>query len=144
MHIHGLCFKRLFPSTYFNNMLRYFKAQASSLTATGVDFLVTLLAMNFLSAWYLVASIIGTVSGGMVNFYINRNWVFDASSKALKWQAFKYVAVWIGNLILVTLGVYLLTHFFYINYMLSKVLVSITVGISYNYYMQKLFIFSLK
>lgn len=125
-------------------MLRYFKAQASSLTATGVDFLVTLLAMNFLNSWYLVASIIGTISGGMVNFYINRNWVFDASSKALKWQAFKYVLVWIGNLILVTLGVYLLTHFFNINYMLSKVLVSITVGISYNYYMQKLFIFSLK
>ena len=125
-------------------MLRYFKAQASSLTATCVDFLVTLLAMNFLNSWYLVASIIGTISGGMVNFYINRNWVFDASSKALKWQAFKYVLVWIVNLILVTLGVYLLTHFFNINYMLSKVLVSITVGISYNYYMQKLFIFSLK
>lgn len=125
-------------------MLRYFKAQASSLTATAADFLVTLLFVNFFSSWYLIASIIGTVSGGMVNFYINRNWVFDAASKALKWQVFRYVLVWIGNLILVTLGVYFLTHFFNINYMLSKVLISIMVGISYNYYMQKLFIFSVK
>lgn len=125
-------------------MLRYFKAQTSSLIATAVDFLVTLLMMDFLGSWYLMASIIGTTSGGMVNFYINRNWVFNAVSKALKWQVFKYVLVWIGNLLLVTLGVYLLTHFFNINYMLSKVLVSISVGISYNYFMQKLFIFSIK
>jgi len=125
-------------------MLRYFKAQASSLTATAVDFLVTLLVANFFSSWYLTASIIGTVSGGMVNFYINRFWVFDAASKALKWQALKYILVWVGNLILVTLGVYFFTHFFNINYMLSKVFVSISVGISYNYYMQKLFIFSVK
>ncbi|MGA9651622.1 GtrA family protein [Pedobacter sp.] len=125
-------------------MLRYFKAQASSLTATAVDFLVTLLVANFFSSWYLTASIIGTVCGGMVNFYINRFWVFDAASKALKWQALKYILVWVGNLILVTLGVYFFTHFFNINYMLSKVFVSISVGISYNYYMQKLFIFSVK
>ncbi|GAA3964234.1 GtrA family protein [Pedobacter ginsengiterrae] len=125
-------------------MLRYFKAQASSLTATAVDFLVTLLVANFFSSWYLTAGIIGTVCGGMVNFYINRFWVFDAASKALKWQALKYILVWVGNLILVTLGVYFFTHFFNINYMLSKVFVSISVGISYNYYMQKLFIFSVK
>ncbi len=125
-------------------MLRYFKAQASSLTATAVDFLVTLLVANFFGSWYLTASIIGTVCGGMVNFYINRFWVFDAASKALKWQALKYILVWVGNLILVTLGVYFFTHFFNINYMLSKVFVSISVGISYNYYMQKLFIFSVK
>ncbi|WP_316756868.1 GtrA family protein [Pedobacter aquatilis] len=125
-------------------MLRYFKAQASSLTATAVDFLVTLLVANFFSSRYLTASIIGTVCGGMVNFYINRFWVFDAASKALKWQALKYILVWVGNLILVTLGVYFFTHFFNINYMLSKVFVSISVGISYNYYMQKLFIFSVK
>ena len=93
-------------------MLRYFKAQASSLTATAVDFLVTLLVANFFSSWYLTASIIGTVCGGMVNFYINRFWVFDAASKALKWQALKYILVWVGNLILVTLGVYFFTHFF--------------------------------
>ena len=125
-------------------MLRYFKAQASSLTATAVDFLVTLLVANFFSSWYLTASIIGTVCGGMVNFYINRFWVFDAASKALKWQALKYILVWVGNLILVTLGVYFFTHFFNINYMLSIVFVSISVGISYNFFMQKLFIFSVK
>lgn len=123
-------------------MLRYFKAQASSLIASGADFLVTLAAVKLFALWYLAASIAGTVIGGMINFYINRNWVFNATNKALKWQVLKYILVWFGNLALVTAGVYLLTHFYHLNYMLSKVLVSISVGISYNYIMQKQFIFS--
>ncbi|MFC3562623.1 GtrA family protein [Pedobacter jamesrossensis] len=123
-------------------MFRYLKAQASSLTATAVDFLVTLAAVNLLGFWYLSASISGTVTGGIINFYINRNWVFIATKSVLKWQVLKYILVWIGNFLLVTLGVYLLTTFFNINYMLSKMLVSISVGMSYNYYMQKQFIFT--
>ncbi len=123
-------------------MLQYLKAQASSLTASGTDFLVTLIAVNLFGLWYLAASIAGTIVGGIINFSINRHWVFNADTKALKWQILKYILVWFGNLALVTAGVYLLTHFYHLNYLLSKVLVSISVGISYNYIMQKQFIFS--
>ncbi len=123
-------------------MLRFFKAQASSLIASAADFLVTLAAVKLFTLWYLAASITGTIIGGMINFYINRNWVFNANTKALKWQVLKYILVWIGNLALVTSGVYLLTHFYHLNYLLSKVLVSLIVGTCYNYIMQKQFIFS--
>ncbi|GGE65450.1 putative flippase GtrA [Pedobacter psychrotolerans] len=125
-------------------MLRYLKAQASSLMASLADFAVTLAAVKLLGLWYLAGSITGTIVGGMINFYINRNWVFNANTKALKWQVLKYILVWLGNLALVTTGVYLLTNFYHLNYMRSKVLVSIIVGISYNYIMQKQFIFSVK
>lgn len=123
-------------------MFRFLKAQASSLIASASDFLITLAAVQLFAFWYLAASITGTVAGGIINFYINRNWVFQANNKALKWQALKYILVWFGNLALVTAGVYLLTHFYHLNYMLSKVLVSLFVGTSYNYIMQKQFIFS--
>ncbi|MFC4142132.1 GtrA family protein [Pedobacter mendelii] len=125
-------------------MLRYLKAQASSLTASAADFLVTIALVNFFDLGYLTASIAGTFTGGGINFYINRNWVFNATTKMLKWQVFRYVLVWLGNLILVTMGVYLLTHFFYFNYLLSKILLSVLIGITYNYIMQKQFIFSIK
>ncbi|MCX2430147.1 GtrA family protein [Pedobacter sp. GR22-10] len=125
-------------------MLRFFKAQASSLMASASDFLVTLAAVKLFGLWYLAGSITGTITGGVINFYINRNWVFQAHAKALRWQVVKYIIVWTGNLALLTSGVYLLTHFYHLNYMLSKLLVSVTVGISYNYIMQKQFIFSVK
>lgn len=123
-------------------MLTYLKAQASSLVASATDFGVTIIAANLFGWWYLAASITGTVTGGAVNFYVNRKWVFESESTAIKWQILKYVLVWTGNLIIVTVGVFMLTHFFNLNYVLAKVLSSILTGVSYNYIMQKQFIFS--
>jgi putative flippase GtrA len=123
-------------------MFTYLKAQASSLVASATDFGVTIIAVNLFGWWYLSASITGTVTGGAVNFYVNRKWVFESTSTAIKWQILKYILVWTGNLIIVTAGVFMLTHFFNLNYVLAKVLSSVLTGVSYNYIMQKQFIFS--
>lgn len=123
-------------------MLTYLKAQASSLIASATDFGITIIAVNLFGLWYLAASIAGTIAGGTVNFYVNRKWVFESESTAIKCQILKYILVWAGNLIIVTTGVFMLTHFFNLNYVLAKVLSSILTGISYNYIMQKQFIFS--
>jgi putative flippase GtrA len=123
-------------------MFTYLKAQASSLVASATDFGVTIFAVNLFGWWYLAASITGTVTGGAVNFYVNRKWVFESESTAIKWQILKYILVWAGNLIIVTGGVFILTHFFNLNYVLAKVLSSVLTGISYNYIMQKQFIFT--
>lgn len=125
-------------------MATFLKAQVSSLIASAVDFLITALIVNFFGLWYVIASILGTVSGGLMNFSINRDWVFQAGAQNIKPQLFNYILVWFGNLILVTTGVYFLTHFFNLNYLFSKIATSIVVGISYNYFMQKQFIFSIK
>jgi putative flippase GtrA len=123
-------------------MFTYLKAQASSLVASATDFGVTIIAANLFGWWYLAASITGTVTGGAVNFYVNRKWVFESESTAIKWQILKYILVWTGNLIIVTAGVFVLTHSFNLNYVLAKVLSSVLTGVSYNYIMQKQFIFS--
>ncbi|WP_316804221.1 GtrA family protein [Pedobacter nototheniae] len=122
-------------------MITYLKAQASSVMASLIDFLVTIAGVNLLSLWYLAASIAGTVAGGIFNFTVNRKWVFSATSENIKAQIVKYIIVWLGNLLLVTTGVYVLTHFFNLNYVLSKVLASVIMGTTYNYIMQKQFIF---
>ncbi|KQM76341.1 GtrA family protein [Pedobacter sp. Leaf216] len=123
-------------------MFTFLKAQGSSLIASAIDFGVTVMAVNLLSWWYLAASITGTVCGGIVNFSINRKWVFESQSKAIKWQILKYILVWAGNLAIVTTGVFVFTHYFNLNYVLAKVFSSVLTGISYNYIMQKQFIFS--
>jgi putative flippase GtrA len=76
-------------------MATFIKAQAASLTATIVDFTVTVLLKEVFHCWYLLASILGTVSGGVVNFMMNRSWVFRARDKKIHYQAIKYILVWI-------------------------------------------------
>ncbi|MGN7985894.1 GtrA family protein [Pedobacter sp. 22226] len=123
-------------------MLTFLKAQASSLMASATDFGITIIAVNLFGLWYLAASIIGTISGGVVNFLVNRKWVFQSRSKEVKWQVLRYIIVWAGNLAIVTAGVFIFTHFFNLNYVLAKVVSSVLTGISYNYIMQRQFIFT--
>jgi putative flippase GtrA len=121
-------------------MATFLKAQASSLTATGVDYLVTFL-LKILFQWSILASVLGTVSGGIVNFMMNRVWVFAATDKKVHTHAIKYILVWVGNLILVTAGVYVLTKWAGVDLMVAKIIVSLFVGFFYNYILQKKFVF---
>lgn len=110
--------------------------------------------------YYVVASVIGVVVGGVTNFLVNRNWVFDArneillavdkheiiSTKEIKSnlsvQASRYLLVWTGNLALNAAGIYLLTHYGGVSPMISKIFVALLVGFTYNYLLQKRFVFS--
>ena len=122
-------------------MATFIKAQAASLTATAVDFGVTIILKELFGCWYLLASVLGTVSGGIVNFSMNRSWVFRAKDKKIHFQAVRYMMVWIGNLLLVSGGVFFLTNYGGISYLVSKIAVSGMVGIFYNYSLQKRFVF---
>ncbi len=119
----------------------FFKAQASSLTASAVDYGVMVVLKEWVGLGYVRASILGTVSGGIVNFLMNRRWAFSARDKKMQSQIVKYVLVWFGNLYLVTQGMYLLTHYGGISYWVSKIVVSLIVGFFYNYTLQKRFVF---
>ncbi len=122
-------------------MVTFLKAQTASLMATLMDFTITVLLKEVFHTWYLVASISGTITGGVLNFLINRSWVFRAKDKKIQFQAFKYILVWIGNLVLVSGGVFILTNYGGISYLVSKIAVSVAVGIFYNYVLQKRFVF---
>jgi len=119
----------------------FLKAQASSFISTLVDFLVTIVLKELVGAWYLAASVLGTISGGVTNFILGRNWVFSSKQKKISAQAFRYVFVWLGNLALNAGGVYWLTDILGLKYIASKILVSLIVGIGYNYVLQKFFVF---
>ena len=122
-------------------MATFIKAQAASLTATAVDFGVTIILKELFGCWYLLASVLGTISGGIVNFSMNRSWVFRAKDKKIHFQAVRYMMVWIGNLLLVSGGVFFLTNYGGISYLVSKIAVSGMVGMFYNYVLQKRFVF---
>lgn len=122
-------------------MFTFLKAQAASLVASAVDFLVTIIAVEFFGCWYLAATIIGTVSGGVTHFTLGRTWVFNAIEKEIPTQAIKYFMVWNGSLALNASGVYILTQYAETNYVVSKAATSLFVGFFYNYIIQKRYVF---
>ncbi|MFT2010725.1 GtrA family protein [Pontibacter sp. 13R65] len=122
-------------------MFTFLKAQAASLVASGVDFLVTIVAVEIFGFWYVAGTVLGTTTGGLTHFMLGRNWVFQASDKAIPTQFFKYFMVWNGSLLLNASSVYVVTHYGGINYIYSKVFASILVGVFYNYIIQKRYVF---
>ncbi|GAB3817762.1 GtrA family protein [Pontibacter rugosus] len=122
-------------------MLTFIKAQAASLVASGVDFLVTILAVELFGLWYVAATVMGTVTGGITHFSLGRTWVFNASHKTIPTQFLKYFMVWTGSLLLNASGVYMITHYGGVNYIFSKIFISLLVGIFYNYIIQKRYVF---
>jgi putative flippase GtrA len=122
-------------------MITFTKAQIASLLATGVDFLVTVLLVQVAGAPYLPGSATGTISGGVTHFMVSRNWVFNAQEKKWAAQLPRYILVWIGSLLLNVSGLYLLTHYTGLNYLLSKIAIAIGVAVFYNYTLQKRYVF---
>jgi len=123
-------------------MSTFLKAQASSIIATLFDFLTTIVCKEFFYFWYVIASLLGTIVGGTTNFVLGRNWVFNRKGKKMPRQIVKYLIIWNGNLLLSTLGVFIVTHYLGLSYIISKIIVSVIVGVSYNYLLQKKFVFA--
>lgn len=122
-------------------MKTFFKANLASLTASSSDFVITVIAVQLLSVDPFYASIIGTICGGIINFYICRNWVFHARETSVQFQGRKYFITWVGNLLLNSGGVYVYIRVLEMNYVISKLIVSLIVSIVYNYPMQKKYVF---
>lgn len=123
-------------------MATFVKAQASSFISFLFDFLTTVVCKEFFYLWYVTATLIGTIVGGIINFVLGRAWVFNGKEKGIPQQVFKYIVVWGGNSLLNTSGVFCITHYTGLSYIISKVLVSLSVGMSYNYFLQKKFVFA--
>ena len=128
-------------------MITFTKAQLASLLATGVDFLVFALlkwaahpsAAN--SAMITFYGVTGTLCGGLTHFTISRYWVFNAREKKWMSQVNRYALVWVGNLVLNALGLYLLIRYTSIPPVWSKVITATSVAVFYNYVVQKRFVF---
>ena len=120
---------------------RLLKAQAASLAGTLVDFAATLGCVELLHANPVPASMLGNVLGGVTNFWLGRYFVFNARRRNPQAQAGRYFLVWLGSMALNAGGLYLFTHLLGLKYLASKIVVSLIVGIGFNYVMQLYFVF---
>ncbi|HNQ62303.1 MAG TPA: GtrA family protein [Bacteroidia bacterium] len=119
----------------------YLRSQLSALLATVTDFVVTIICKEGIGIWYVHSVAIGAAVGALTAFLLNRNWVFKVQDKSVKQQALRYVLVAGGSWLLNISGVYLLTESIGISYLYSKVVVSILIGLSFNFILAKRFVF---
>ncbi|MCW3089608.1 MAG: GtrA family protein [Ferruginibacter sp.] len=122
-------------------MKLFLKANVASLTASFFDYLLTIVLKQLFLVDAVIASILGTVFGGIINFLIGRHWVFRAVKTPFFHQGKRYLLTWTGNLILNALGVFVLIRLAGVNYIIAKVVTSITVAVAYNYPIQKKYVF---
>ncbi len=99
------------------------------------------LLLHLVGVWYVYAQIIGAVFGAITNFLLGRYWAFHSKEDKISNQAFRYAIVSTGSLILNTVGLYVLTEYTPLAPEPSKVIVGILVAVTYNYLMQKKFVF---
>ena len=117
------------------------KAQLSAQVATVVDCAVTLFLAEVCGLWYVYATFLGALSGGIVNCALNYRWVFDAVGLKKKNVVYKYFMVWAGSILLNTAGTYLLAEASGQYFIYAKLAVSISVALLWNYQLQRLFVY---
>lgn len=122
-------------------MSLFIKANSASLVSSFCDYLVAILLKELMLVPAFFASIIGTMSGGVINFFINRHWVFRSYSTSIYFQSKRYFLIWSGNLMLNALGLYLLIDVAGLYYIIAKVVTSVLVAVLYNYPLQKKYVF---
>ncbi|HXB44051.1 MAG TPA: GtrA family protein [Puia sp.] len=123
-------------------MFTFLKVQAASILGSFADFLITICLVEFFHWWYILGNLMGNISGAIAQFILCRNWAFHADRKKISPQVIKFILVWVGNILLSAAGVYFFTHFLRFNYIVSKTVTSALLGVSYNYFLQKKFVFA--
>jgi len=84
---------------------------------------------------------LGNAAGGTTNFYLGRYLVFQASQQRAQAQGMRYFLVWLGSMLLNAGGVYVCTQVLHLNYLISKIVISLVVGLGFNYSLQLYFVF---
>jgi len=123
------------------SFLRY---NASALTASAVDFGLTIFCREILGIHYLVSVFIGALCGGIIAFTLGRNWTYLSKEAKPQVQGVKYLVIWAGSILLNTFGVYFLAEIIGLgeeNYIYWKVITATFVGAFYNFPMQRYFVF---
>ena len=133
----------------------FLRAQLSSQLASFIDFLVTIVLANVFNLFYVYATFTGSICGGITNCIVNYRWTFKAMHIKKRYVAIRYIFVWIGSIFLNTTGIFLMTELIkkipllmkvpdliYDNiFIISKIVVSLLVGIGWNYVMHRFFVY---
>lgn len=117
------------------------KAQLTAQVATFADFCMSLFLAELVGAYYVTASFLGALTGGLINCSMNYKWVFRPEGMKKKHVLVKYFMVWGGSIALNTMGTYALTELSGQYFIFAKAVVAVIVALFWNYQMQRFFVY---
>lgn len=119
----------------------FFRSQVASILASITDIGSLFLFTEYGGIHYLISTALATACGAVVGFLIGRHWAFKRTDKGLGWQATKYGLASLVILVFNVVGMYLLTDLMGMQYMWSKVIVSIIVGFCVSFPMFRYWVY---
>lgn len=125
---------------FFKSFSRY---TVSAATATASDFMTLIMLKEYVGLDPVTATFIGACCGATVAFFLGRNWTFLNKEGRMTVQGIRFVLVVAGSILLNTFGEYLLTEVWIVgHYMLARIITAVSVGLFYNFPMQRYFVFN--
>lgn len=124
------------------SIISFVRSQIVSVIATACDFGVMIFFTEVAHLWYLVSVFLGTFTGGLVGFILGRRWAFTSRQGRISHQVYRYFIMWVINILLNLGGVYCLVDLLHLKYILAKAIVAVILSISFNYPMQKYYVFA--
>ncbi|MEZ4933132.1 MAG: GtrA family protein [Saprospiraceae bacterium] len=122
-------------------LLSWLRNHVVSVTATSVDFGVTIFLTEIMGLWYLASNTIGATAGGIISFVLCRMWVFNQRNAKWHHQAFRYLIAVLVSIGLNTLGVWFFTEIVHLQYVMAKIITAVIIGVSVNFFMFRYFVF---
>jgi putative flippase GtrA len=119
----------------------FLRSQVVSLTATSADFSFALILHHFLNVYYVTATSLGSLFGAVISFTLGRNWVFINKQGKLRKQIFRFFVINLFSIFANTTGVFFFKENFNITFASSRVIAAVFVGVFFNYFMNRYFVF---
>jgi len=111
----------------------FYRSQIGSFMATVGDISSLYMLTEFLSVYYVISAGIASGLGAIVGFTVLRIWAFQQTDKPIAAQAAKYALVSLLILLLNMGGIYFVTEYLGLQYMISKLVIAFFIGIGVSF-----------
>jgi putative flippase GtrA len=118
-----------------------FKQVFSSVSATSVDFIISILLNRVFGVYYVYANMIGGAFGATTNFLIGRKWVFQKMDDRMRYQFLRFFILHMITISINSTLIYFVKENSGLPFEISKMLVATLFGFFFNFLMARYFVF---
>ncbi|MEN2416208.1 GtrA family protein [Flavobacterium mesophilum] len=125
-------------------ILTFLKAQVAAFLGGLADYGLMVVLTEVFKLHFTFSILISGTVGAIINFSINRFWVFknqSGYSNRINSQLFKFALVVLGGISLKSSGTFILQNAFQIDYRIGRVITDLFVSYGFNYPLIKYWVF---
>ncbi len=132
----------------------FLRSTVSSQAASWIDMGLSFVLFSWLGLTPWLATALGAIFGGVLNCIINYKFTFHAQGVPWKAVIVKYCIIWVGSLLLNSLGTQFLYHLFdkwhFLrslgfrpdgNFAAARLITSLAVSLGWNFVFQRIFVY---